>query len=78
MAINNQAIIAILVIKSIMAAMALVLKDPKYEFFGCLVKEWSKCRSPVKTVSKKMFCVKSYDQNKQKMQKRAILGRIPL
>ena len=65
MAIINRAIMAILIIKSIMAIIASVLKDPKYEFFGCLVKEWSKCRSPVKTVLKMMFRVKSYNQNKK-------------
>ena len=71
---------AILVKKSIMARMVSVLKvkDPKYEFVGCLVKEWSKCRSPVKTVLKMMFCAKSYDQNKKILQKRAIFGQIPL
>ena len=65
MAIINRAIMAILIIKSIMAIIASVLKYPKYEFFGCLVKEWSKCRSPVKTFLKMMFRVKSYDQNKK-------------
>ena len=71
MAINNQAIMAISVKKSIMAVMASVLKDPKYEFFGCLVKEWSECRSPVKTVFKNMFRGKSYGENKKKLKKLA-------
>ena len=71
MAINNQAIMAISVKKSIMAVMASVLKDPKYEFFGCLVKEWSECRSPVKTVFKNMFRGKSYGENKKNLKKLA-------
>ena len=70
MAINNQAIMAISVKKSIMAVMASVLKDPKYEFFGCLVKEWSIYRSPVKMVLKKIFRAKSYDQNQKKIAKK--------
>ena len=71
MAINNQAIMAISVKKSIMAVMASVLKDPKYEFFGCLVKEWSECRSPVKTVFKNMFRGKSYGEKKKILKKLA-------
>ena len=69
MAINDRAIMAILVIKSIMAVMDWVLNDPKFEFFGCLVKEWSECRSPVKTVFKNMFRGKSYGENKKKLEK---------
>ena len=55
MAINHWAITAILAKKSIMAVMASVLKCQKYDLYGCLVKELSKCRSPVKTALKKIF-----------------------
>ena len=65
MSINNWAITAILVIKSIMAVMASVLDDPKYEFFGCLVKEWSKCRTPVKRVFKRCLLWKVMTLTKQ-------------
>ena len=65
MAIVGKAIMAILTIKSIMATLAPILNDHKYELCGCLKKEWPKCRSPVKTVMKKMDPMKSYDQNKK-------------
>ena len=50
----------------------------KNDHYGCLKKEWSKCRSPVKTALKKMDPVKNYGPNKNKVEKMAILGRIPL
>ena len=66
MAIEGKAIMAILTIKSIMAILAPILNGHKYEVYGCLKKEWPKCRSPVKTVIKKMDPMKSYEQNKKK------------
>ena len=78
MAINHWAITAILAKKSIMAVMASVLKCQKYDLYGCFVRELSKCRSPVKTALKKMDPVKNYGPNKNKVEKMAILGRIPL
>ena len=78
MAINHWSITAILAKKSIMAVMASVLKCQKYDLYGCLVKELSKCRSPVKTALKKMDPVKNDGPNKNKVEKMAILGRIPL
>ena len=64
MAIVGKAIMAILTIKSIMATLAPILNDHKYELCGCLKKEWPKCISPVKMVMKKL---KSYDENKKKL-----------
>ena len=49
-----------------MAILAPILNGHKYEVYGCLKKEWPKCRSPVKTVIKKMDPMKSYEQNKKK------------
>ena len=76
MAIVGKAIMAILTINSIMATLAPILNDHKYELCGCLKKEWPKCRSPVKTVMKKMDPMKSYEQNKKKLIKMVILGKI--
>ena len=78
MAIEGRAITAILTIKSIMAVLAPILNDHKYELCGCLKKEWPKCRSPVKTVLKKVDPMKSYDENKKKLIKMAIFGQNPL
>ena len=78
MAIVGKAIMAILTIKSIMATLAPILNDHKYELCGCLKKEWPKCRSPVKTVMKKMDPIKSYDENKKKLKKMVIFGQNPL
>ena len=65
MAIEGKAIMAILTIKSIMAILAPILNGHKYEVYGCLKKEWPKCRSTVKTVMKNMDPIKSYKQNKK-------------
>ena len=78
MAIEGKAIMAILTIKSIMATLAPILNDHKYELCGCLKKEWPKCRSPVKTVMKKMDPMKSYEQNKKKFDKNGHFGQNPL
>ena len=78
MAIEGRAIMAILTLKSIIAILAPILNDHRYELFGCLKKEWPKCRSPVKTVIKKMDPVKSYDENKKKLIKMVIFGQNPL
>ena len=78
MAIVGKAIRAILTIKSIMAILAATINDHKYELCGCLKKEWSKCRSPVKTVMKKMDPMKSYEQNKKKVDKNGNFGHNPL
>ena len=43
----------------------MTLNGHKHDFYGCLQKECPKCRSPVKTVMKKMNPMKSYDQNKK-------------
>ena len=63
---------AIWTIKSIMAILAPISNDHKYELCGCLKKEWPKCRSPVK----KMDLIKSYDENKNKLIKRWFFGKI--
>ena len=78
MDIEGRAIVAILTIKSIMAILAPTSNYHKYELCGCLKKEWPKCRSPVKTVMKKMDPMKSYDQNKKKLIKVVIFGQNPL
>ena len=78
MAIEGGAIMAILTIKSIMTILAPILNDHKYDLYGCLKKEWPKCRSPVKTVFKKIDPMKSYDENKKKLTKMAIFGQNPL
>ena len=78
MAIEGKAIMAILTIKSIMAILAPISNGHKYEVYGCLKKEWPKCRSPVKTVIKKMDPIKSYEQNKKKLMIMVIFGQIPL
>ena len=69
---------AILNIKPIMAILAPILNGHKYELCGCLKKEWPKCRSPVKTVLKKIDPMISYDENKKKLIKMAIFGQNPL
>ena len=43
----------------------LPLYGHEYGLYRCQMKEWPKCRSPVKTVLKKMDPVKSYGQNKK-------------
>ena len=78
MAIEGRAIMAILNIKFIMAILAPILKDHKYELRGCLEKDCPKCRSPVKTVLKKIDPMKSYDENKKKLIKMVIFGQNPL
>ena len=78
MAIVGKAIMAILTLKSTMATLAPILNDHKYELCGCLKKEWPKCRSPVKTVMKKMDPMKSYEQNKKKVDKNGNFGQNPL
>ena len=67
---------AILNIKPIMAILAPILNDHKYELCGCLKKEWPKFRSPVKTVLKNMG--KILAKTKKKLENIAILGHIPL
>ena len=54
----------------------LPLYGHEYDLYGCLMKEWPKCRSPVKTVLKKMDLVKSYGQNKKKNEKNCIFWAI--
>ena len=76
MAIEGKAIMAILTIKSIMAILAPILNGHKYEVYGCLKKEWPKCKSPVKTVIKNMDPMKSYEQNKKKLPKMVIFWQI--
>ena len=77
-AVEGKAIMAILTIKSIMAILAPILNGHLYEVYGCLKKEWPKCRSPVKTVMKRMDPMKSYEENKKKLTKMVIFGQIPL
>ena len=50
----------------------------EHDFFVGPQKEWPKCRSPVKTVMKKMDPMKSYEQNKKKVDKDGNFGQIPL
>ena len=50
----------------------------EYDIYGCLMKEWPKCRSTVNTVLKKMDSQKSYGQNKKVLEKIAFLGQFPL
>ena len=54
------------------------LNGHKHDFYVCPQKEWPKCRSPVKTVLKKMDPMKSYDQNKKKLIEMVIFGLNPL
>ena len=70
----NMAIMDFMVKIAIMA----LPSGHKYYFYGCLKKEWPKCRSPMKTVMKKMDHVKRYDQNKKKLMKMVIFEQIPL
>ena len=39
------------------------------DLYGCHWKIWPKCRSPVKTVLKKIHPVEFYDQNKKHVRK---------
>ena len=52
-----------------MAILAPILNGHKYEVYGCLKKEWPKCRSTVKTVMKNMDPIKSYKKKKKKVDK---------
>ena len=50
----------------------------KFNLYGCPWKIWSKCRSPVKTVLKKMYPTRFYGQNQKIWEKMAIFGQFPL
>ena len=50
----------------------------KFNLYGCPWKIWSKCRSPVKTVLKKMHPTRFYGQNQKIWEKMAIFGQFPL
>ena len=63
--IVGKSSMAILTINSTMAILVPILKDHKWELYGCLKKVWPTCRSPVKTVMKKMDYLKSYDKTKK-------------
>ena len=50
----------------------------KVDLYECPWKIWSKCRSPVKTVLKKMHPTRFYGHNQKIWEKMAIFGQFPL
>ena len=63
MAIIGQAIMRIMTILAIMGIIAQTNYGYKFDLYGCPWKIGSKCRSPVKTVMKKIHPTEFYGQN---------------
>ena len=74
MTIKGKVIGAILTKMAVIAIMERVSNDNKYDFYGCLIKEWSKCRSPVEAILKNMKSIKSYEE---KNEQNTIFGHFP-
>ena len=78
MAIIGRAITPIMTILAIMGVMAQPIMAISLTFCGCHWQICSKCRSPVKTISKKINPMEFDGQNKKMCEKMAVLGRFPL
>ena len=78
MAIIGRAIMPIMTNIAILGVMAWPIIAISLTFYGCPWKIWSKCRSTVKTVLKKIHSTQFYGQNKKMWEKMAIFGQFPL
>ena len=77
-AIIGWAITPIMTIFAIMGVMAHTNYGHNVDLYGCHWKIWPKCRSPVKTVLKKIHPMEFYGQNKKMCEKMAIFRQFPL
>ena len=77
-AIIGWAITPIMTIFAIMGLMAYTNYGHSVDLYGCHWKIWPKCRSPVKTVLKKIHPMEFYGQNKKMCEKMAIFRQFPL